>query len=285
MSLLLSTCYYGCLISGRVESLVNEAVQLLLQATGNEKIRVAESLMPSVMQWKEALRPFLQIGPDVSLGLMNAIGGSVCLVQHYHRHNGNDSIIIPRDSSGYSPALRIAWYVNDVCNKSNIFDIITLDQKTATFQQLAIFAQLASDNVSVSRLDGLWLPSDTVKEVELNDLVAQVQSLLAKWSKTTDIVPQVVNNLLPSCMGVSPTAYYSARAIADIAISYEDTNRVPITRTGEDHLKALRDISNPFAAVALLPVISDTKAVLRISNTLIAGLTALDINCNPTESK
>ena len=268
-----------------MESSVNEAVQLLLQATGNEKIRIAETLMPSATQWIEALKPFLQISPDISLGLMNAIGGSVCLVQHCHENNGNASITISRDSNGYSSALRIAWYVTEVCNKSNIFDIITQDQKTATFQQLAVFAQLASDNVSVLQLDGLWLPTNTANYLEISDLVAQVQSLLAKWSRTADIAPQAVDNLSASCIGFSPTAYYSARAIAEIAISNEDMNRVPITRTGEDHLKALRDISNPFAAVALLPTISDPIVALRISNTLIASLTDHDINRYSTESK
>ena len=259
---------------------------MLVQATETEKTRVAESLMPSAAQWTEALSPFFQVRPDISLGVMNAIGGSICLVQPKHKEIGNNNKTVPRDPNGYSSALRMAWYVTEVCNRSNIFDLFTQNQKTATFQQLAVFAQLATDNVSVPQLDGLWQSNDIANDLELSDLVSQVQSLLAEWSRIADIAQQAVDNLLAGCMGISSMAYYSARAIADLTISNDVfNNQESITRSGEDTLQALRDVSNPFMTVALLPAISDPIVTLRISNTLIAGLTDLKINRDLTESK
>jgi len=268
----------------RVASLLSEATQLFRHASDNDKPIVAKALLPNVSSWTKALKPFLCRRPDSSLALTNPLEGAIDLVEE--RTERKEAI--SRDSSGYSSALRTAWFVTELCTFSNIFDFITANQRSSTCRSLAIFVMLATDSLGIPHPDGLWLQTHSLSEMEPMNLVAQAQSVLASWTNNLSLsdktfVESAQADLLTDSKGFSSTAYYSARAYAAITFELEDLQRNSSDESDEMYLQAVRDFSNPIYAAACLIGVSDSKLALRISNMLVADLTGLRVSDMPVE--
>ena len=264
---------------------MSEATQLFRQASDEDKPTVAQALLPNASTWAKALKPFLCRRPNRALALMNPLGGAVHLVEECMELKDG----ISRDSSGYSSALRMAWFITELCTFSNIFDFIPADQRSSTCRCLAVFIMLATDSLAIPWPDGLWLQTDSASEMEPMNLVAQAQSVLASWVNNqslanTTFIDLAQADLLVNSRGTSSTAYYSARAYAAITAELEDLQRNPSTPGDEACLQAVRDNSNPMYAAACLVGVSDSKLALRVSNKLVADLTSLRIADMPIES-
>lgn len=271
----------------RVASLLSEATQLFRQASGDEKHRVAEVLLPSASSWTKALEPFLHRHPDTSLALTNPLGGAINLIEQSMDRKRSH---ISRDISGYSSALRMAWFVTEMCTFSNIFDFIPAEQRSSTCRNLAIFVMLATDSLGVPQQDGLWLGIDPATEMESMNLVAQAQSLLASWITTPSLsdkafVRSAQADLLADSRGISSTAYYNARAYAVITSELDNVRPKPCSKGDEVYLQAVRDISNPIYAAACLVGVSDLSLALRLCNKLVADLTGLRVGDVPVEGE
>ncbi|MCJ1432310.1 hypothetical protein MMC27_001666 [Xylographa pallens] len=267
-----------------IASLESEAIELLRHAAENEVELVAEALLPDEAQWTTALKPFFQHHPDPALAITNSLGG---ILQIFTREPepGNDQVIeVPRDANGYSPALRMAWYVTALCASTDIFDVVTTNRRAITYHNMALFVQLATDQLSVSQLPGLWQNSEVDDDSKLITFIAENQSMVAKWSQrssTTDIafVEEARKRLLASTMGLSALAYYHGRAYT--ALKSEQEEKSGITITDEKYLTTAQEASDPITAIVTLCSISDPKAVLYTCNRLIADLTGLAFTDNP----
>ncbi|MCJ1244899.1 hypothetical protein MMC30_002100 [Trapelia coarctata] len=267
-----------------VASLLSEATHLFREASDDDKPTVAKALLPNASSWTKALEPFLCRRPDSSLALTNPLGGAINFVK------GSTELeeAVARDSTGYSSALRMAWFVTELCTFSNIFDFITADHRSSTCRNLAIFIMLATDSIGIPQPDGLWLQTDSVSEMEPLNLVGQAQSVLASWINNPSLsdktfVESAQTDLLASSQGISSTAYYSARAYAAITSELEDLPRISSTQSDEAYLQAVRDFSNPIYTAACFIGVIDSKLALRICNKLVADLTGLRIADMPVE--
>jgi hypothetical protein len=271
----------------RLASLLSEATRLFRQASGDGKHLVAEVLLPSASSWTKVLEPFLGRHPDISLALTNPLGGAINLIEPSMDCKSSH---LSRDTSGFSSALRMAWFVTEMCTFSNISEFITAEQRSSTCRYLATFVMLATDSLGVPQPDGLWLEIDPANEMEPMNLVAQAQSLLANWITTPSVpdkafVHSAQADLLADSRGSSSTAYYNARAYAAITSELEDVQPKPSSKGDEVYFQAVRDFSNPIYATACLVGVSDSNLALRLCNKLVADLTGLRVGDVPNEGE
>ncbi|MCJ1287927.1 hypothetical protein MMC26_007279 [Xylographa opegraphella] len=267
-----------------IASLESEAIELLRHAAENEVEMVAEALLPDETQWITALKPFFQHHPDPALGITNSLGSILQIITQESRPRKEQAISVPRDANGYSPALRMAWYVTALCTSTGIFDLVTTDRRAVTYYYLALFVQLATDQLSVSQLPRLWKDSGTRGDGKLETFIVDNQSMVAKWSQgssTTDtaLVKEARKSLLASTMGLSAKAYYNGRAY--VALKFAQEERSGITITDEDYLLTAQEASDPITAAVTLCSITNPKAILYTCNRLITSLTGLTFTESP----
>ncbi|MCJ1380931.1 hypothetical protein MMC17_004040 [Xylographa soralifera] len=267
-----------------ITSLESEAIELLRHAAEIEVEIVAEALLPDEAQWTTALEPFFQHHPDPALAITNSLGGILQIISQESETRKDQAIPITRDMNGYSAALRMAWYVTALCASTDIFDVVTTNRRAITYHYLALFVQLATDQLSISQLPGLWKTSETEDDIKLINFIADNQSMVAKWSRrpsTKDMtfVKEAQESLLASTMGLSALAYYHGRAYTALKSEQEETSGITIT--DENYLITAQEASDPITAAVTISSISNPKAVLYICNRLIADLTGLPFADGP----
>ncbi|MCJ1473647.1 hypothetical protein MMC13_002298 [Lambiella insularis] len=263
-----------------IVSLESEATELFRRASSEEKSNVAEALLPDAAQWSSVFTPFLLHRPDTSLAITNSLGGALHIVDRHPELTAAFADSIPRDANGYSSALRMAWYVVALCESSNMFDMIAPGHKAVVFQYMALFVQLATDNLSVLPVQGLWSRSQTQQEAMLSEVVAQAQLLIATWLRGPmplglELIELTRDTFIRSSGGTSTIAYYSARAYVAVTLELEETNLSGLIKRGQHDPKVDRTTTNPFTTIAVLTSMEDPKLVLRTCNKMIADLTSL----------
>lgn len=192
---------------------------------------------------------------------------------------------ISRDVDGYSSAFRMAQYTTKLIKSTGSFESVAKDVKIVVCKFMAIFLQLAGDDLSVSRSMPLWNVSDPDLESEVVDFVAEAQALLASWL-TSDFINEVQNRLLAEISGSSVASYYSARTYSALTTEIAELQGSPPSHECDsDRLKHLRKSPNLFASAALLTSASDSKELLRLCNGLLADLTGRSLRENIGEGK
>lgn len=263
----------------RINALVSQAQRLLEQASSMAKPATADHLLPGLEQWDVALHPFTNRSPNASLAVTNSFGGALYLIPHDSSMATQE---IPRDSDGYSSAFRMAQYTTKLINSTRVFDSSSLKQKIIVCKYMALFLELANDDLSVHGKTPLWDVTDPDLESEVTDFVVEAQALLASWLHVAPLqafVSEAESRLLEESSGISAAAYYTARAYSAVAteiaevhggrgIEDDDKKRLNGPR------KSPHDI---FAAVATFTSISESKELLRLCNGLLAELTGQDL--------
>ena len=247
---------------------------------------VAAALLPDELQWTTALNPFFRYYPDPGLAITNSLGGALRMIVQDSDLRNEHAIPVSRDANGCSPVLRMAWYVKALCTSTDIFDIVTTSRRAVTYHYMALFVQLATDQLNVPHLPALWKNSETEDHSNLISLVAETQSVVTKWlqkSSTTDttFTDEARKSILANVTGLSVSAYYNARACSVLVSELEETNGVTITN--ENYLSKAQEASDPITAVVALYSLTNPKAVLQICNRLIADLTGREFVNNPAE--
>jgi hypothetical protein len=272
-----------------IPSLVTEATQLIRLTPESEKSNIIDTLLPGGESWKMAVNPFIYAPIDASLEITNPLGGVLNLIEQGSDVRQGFTAHISRDSNGFSSGLRMSWFVTKLCTDHAINGLVTSAKRAITCQQLALFVTLLSDNISIPRVNGLWISSDNSSDSTPISLFAEVWSLLATWLRDPQsdamAIRIVQENLLADSQGTSPMAYYSGRAYAAIVSELEDYSTSQVIRTDEVLLKAMKDKSNPVATTAIIASLPDPKKALLICNSLIASLTGFKFSENPTEGK
>ncbi|MCJ1388866.1 hypothetical protein MMC18_001716 [Xylographa bjoerkii] len=272
-----------------VASLESEAIELLRHAAESEVEMVADALLPDEAQWITVLKPYFQHHPDPALAITNSLGGALHMVVAQDSGTRKDlADPVPRDTNGYSPALRMAWYVTALCTSTDIFDIVTTSRRAITYHHMALFVQLATDQLSVPQLPGLWKDYDTEDDSRLINFIADNQSMVVKWSQkssTTDMafVKEARKSLLASTMGLSALAYYNGRAYTALASELEETSG--ITNIDENYLTTAQEASDPITVTVTLCSISNPETVLHTCNRLISDLIGLKFADRPAIGK
>lgn len=258
-------------------SLISQACKVWDQASREEKTSVAAELLPNGAQFTTAFRRFLSIPPNLSLAITNFLGGAINLIEQSPASEDTKGNM-ERDMDGYSPALRIIWYITKLIKATDIFGFVTEKQQAMLWKHMSLFLQLAGDNISVPGSNDLWNRYDSDMEAEILELTTEVQSLLALWlqdksQEKSSLSAITQSQLSEESQGLSPASYYSARAYSAISSDLQEL-RGHTARDGEaERLRSIRKSEEVFLAAALLSSASDSKALLRLCNELISDLT------------
>ena len=258
---------------------------MLEHASPNEERDLITKMLPKASQWITAMRPFISRSPNPSIAITNSLGASLSLINP----SSPDSIqhLIARDGDGYSSAFRMAIFSTKLIGSTKAFESITNDEQATLCKNIALFLQLAGDNLSISGSMPLWDILDQEQETEVIDLVAETQALLASWLHTESSLSSFISvaqqELLNDAKGLKAESYYSGRAYCAMTTEISETHGPSSDKSQVDRLKALRVSEDIFASAAYLSSAPDSKALQRLCNELLADLTGLNFEGSATE--
>ena len=226
------------------------------------------------------MKPILEQAPPKSLAIMSQLGGTIYLVDRTEMTHGKKEDLLERDRFGYSVALRMAWFVTKLSCSVTLFETLSEEVRSVTIQFLAVFNELASDNLSVPETRGLWVPLSSNMDSELVDFIAQARALVASWLHNATagqaFISQAQKALMARAKGSSPEAYYCARAYATISVETREMYSPRPASNDEAPSTIINRGQDFFSEATLLIGCTNTETIGTIRNKLIAGLTTLD---------
>ena len=195
---------------------------------------------------------------------------------------------LARDEDGNSAALRIAQYTTQMIKSTGIFNSAKHEQKTTLCKYMALFLQLASDNISIPGSMPLWESTDLDAESEIVDFVVEAQALLGGWMhsrelSTSAFILEVRKQLLEDSCGLTASSYYSGRAFSALTVEAAELHGPPAHINDGSMIKDFRRSNDAFVAAAYLTSASESEELLRLCNYLLTDLTAHDFSKNLVE--
>ena len=235
-----------------------------------------QALLPNSNEWKTALAPFILRVPDSSLAITNAFGGSLSLISS--PPSGSVDTTIHRDGDGNSAALRMAQYTTKMIKSTDIFDKASRERKATVCKYMAIFLQLASDNLSVPGSMPLWEFADPDIESEIVEFVTEAQGLLGDWlhskvSLTSEFLADVQEQLLDDSYGLTASSYYNGRAFSTLTAETAELHGPSAHVNDADLIRGFRRSNDAFVAAAYLTSASESEELFRLCNYLLTDLT------------
>lgn len=174
----------------------------------------------------------------------------------------------------------MAQYVTKLARAMNVLLSASEDLQIVSLKNMALFLQLAGDNLSVLGSIPLWDSSDSELEPDILDFIAEAQGLLASWLQKSPLPEQfllVSQQLLHNSLGLSSASYYNGRAYSAINAEVAEFHGYGLDDEKAKQLKGIRKSANTFADLALLTT-SESKQTLRFCNELVADLTGQSFN-------
>ena len=173
-------------------------------------------------------------------------------------------------------------YTIQLIKSTDVFNLCTVEQKADICKYIALFLQLAGDDLSVPAVAPLWITSDQEVESEFIDFIAESQTLLASWLHKAPLaafVTNAANHLAGMSSRSDALSYYSARSFSAIATEIVETHGGHgITDAEIKRLRELRTSSEDiFTAIASFISITDAPELLRLCNGLLADITGQDL--------
>ena len=195
---------------------------------------------------------------------------------------------LSRDGNGNSAALRVAQYTVQIIKSTGIFDSATHEQKTTVCKSMALFLQLAGDNLSVLGSMPLWESADPDNESEIIDFIAEAQSLLGGWlhrkdSPTLEYIFEVQKQLLDDSCDLSASSYYNGRAYSALTTEIAELHGPSTQINDAESIKGFRRSNDAFVAAAYLTSALESEELFRLCNYLLTDLTGHDFRKNPAE--
>ncbi|KAG6007338.1 hypothetical protein E4U21_006149 [Claviceps maximensis] len=260
-------------------------------------------ILPNTNVWMSHMAPFLDSPMDPALSITSNIGGAISLPRAA-RHKGRTSPI-PRDREGRSIPLRMALYISELLLNQDVENL----QLPRQFHIEVLFlqclvVQLASDQISSTSQQGLWLNlDDDTALIEAGELVVASRSMLKKlivkannWIDLQDsadnpstIVSGLLELTIKESRDMSPRGAYSARVLCEllqtIVESHGLSGAVEERYLGTNDLKAKAD--TVLLASGLISGLGDAaqslKAVSNCCNRLVSEVAALSAEDEKTE--
>ena len=266
--------------------------------TREDRAAIAAQLLPESAQWFSVIQPFLTIPPNANMTITNPLGGAVYMVDRsVEKLELKATRDVPRDSNGYSPALRVAIYVSSLIANSDIFELISTEQRTDIVYYLSLSLSLASDNLGLQGANDLWIQYNSEVDDEMTQFVSRTQTLVARWLEMTDssdlrsttkaeFLGAAGRRLLDRSLGLSATAYNNARAFSSLQSELIELHGMdPKITMEESVLKTIRKGPDVFHAIALLTGLRPRKDSIKLCNEIVADLTGLKLEQNQSESE
>jgi E3 ubiquitin-protein ligase listerin len=263
-----------------VEGLVSQA-ESSLKNLGSEKPQPAAlDLFPEPVQWTKILEPFLLNEPiDQSLAILNPLGGAL----HFVSATKTSGTVKPSfyDSDGRSAPLRVAIFIVKLASKMDILQNAPDERLAEFFSAIAVFSQLAGDNLSLLPTKPVYDPTSGVNETEFVDSITEIQNFSARWfkeaaEKNAAWLPLALQELSDRSEGTASLAYYHARAYAANLLELKEIQKIPSSESDRITNSLSRSRKSPhifsdFVALTSAPQSSD---LLRLFNELVSDLTS-----------
>jgi hypothetical protein len=193
-----------------------------------QSLEVVASFFPDLLNWGDALAPFLGKHPSLELGVLRPFGGAVFLIKDSNRKHPSN---VPRDARGYSVALRMALYATRLLCLPHVPQIVPKEQEIHYLYFLALTYELVNDQIDLREENMLFasnLDPDSMDEIrEMLQSILSIFSLCVcrtpSWQEDTPKLPhydtpQTVRDLLSRLIEVSgapePQGYYAGKALS-----------------------------------------------------------------------
>lgn len=208
------------------------------------------------------------------MSIMEPFSGTIHLIEPAPLELGS----VPRDLDGYSPLLRMAWYVTKLVRSSSIYDHTTDDQRTLLFHELAITSRLVAQNLSIPGSIPVWDTKDPDIEYEIHRFVGSVHILQSCWMRdfqasSDAFVHAAMNLLIEDCrMSFAPSYYFASAYVCTMTELTNKHGDLPY----DDKTVLLDEMSTPvhfFAKAAILATSPNTKVLSKFCNKLVDDLT------------
>lgn len=208
------------------------------------------------------------------MSIMEPFSGAIHMIEPAPLELGS----ISRDLDGYSPLLRMAWYVAKLVRSSSIYDHTTDDQRKLLFHELAVTSRLVAQNLSIPGSIPVWDSKDSDTESEIHRFVGIVRSLQSWWMRdfqasSNAFVNAAMDLLIEDCCTSLASSYYCASAyictMTELTIEHGDFRY-------DDKTTLLDEMSTPthfFAKTAILATSRNTKVLSKFCNKLVDDLT------------
>ena len=286
----MSTDYYS------VDSLIEQASKLHRQASDEDRSTVAAQIVPDSALWSAAIEPFLSVVPNPALAMTSPLGGAVYMVDRVSADTGVQlTVEVPRDHNGYSPALRMAIYALGMLGNSDVFQLLSTEQRTDTVSYLILVLNLANDNHGLHGANDLWNIYDSEVEEDMSQFVSQTQALIASWLKLgpssdsrssleAEALHGAQHSFVAASRGLSAVAYNNAQALSLLQSEISELHGASAGPPIEEYpLKNLRRSPDVFLVTAILAAYKPHNESVRLCNELVSDLTGFDIFQNSTK--
>ena len=193
----------------------------------------------------------------------------------------SDEQRIPRDVEGLSQLFRLSRYVTELLDRKDIIALVPDEQRSISCKGLALFVQVAGDNLSIAGSMPIWDASIHEVEAEAIDLISKARSVLDVCSHSvpemSNSVSTVHTQLLHDSKGLTTGAYYSARAYVAITSEFSEV-RDMITDIDDVQIRDIRKSTDVFEGAAYVLTAPDSKELQRLCNELLADLTGYNFS-------
>lgn len=182
----------------------------------------------------------------------------------------------------------MAQYTTLIIKETEVLDSATHEQKSTVCRYMALFLQVASDNLSVPGSMPLWDPADLDTESEIVEFVAEAQTLVGDWlhnrdSSMSGSISGVQKQLLDDSRGLVASSYYNGRAYSALTTEIAEMHGESVHSNDAELIKEFRRSNDVFVAAAFLTSASESEELFRLGNYLLTDLTGHDFRKNLAE--
>ena len=275
-------------------SLVELAAAAFREGTG-DKSQVADSLLPTIDHWSQAIRPHLLSRRPYSLAITCPLQAVVYTLVDGSENtpadqNGDlpsapalDNAPVPRDADDFSMAFRLALYTVKLLSLPSFIESLATTSAQAFYEWLPIALQLINEKLSLESANEAW--SESTPEVldEAADVLSDgntiIQQLLGEDSFTSGWLAK-----FEDLQGSSVEAYIRGLAFADITsrLSQQDGGQTVAARF-DSQIKQMHKprkgslIQNAAIASSGREYVLSTNVGRKTLNELISDVTQLNV--------
>ncbi|MCJ1314021.1 hypothetical protein MMC25_007701 [Agyrium rufum] len=260
-----------------IETLIQQAVQLIEAEPLGEQATLAGRLLPECSRWQDALEAALPDKVNISLAMTNPIGGAVYFIES-RQHSQQEQAHL-YDEEGLSSLLRLARFAVGILRRITVFRDLSETNRALLLKYLSITIQLATDNLSVHGSSKIWLASPDT-ENEFIEFLGELQTLVASWLSTfQDLALEVLTKLAISISSEEVLDYYSSRAFVTLFDDVAELHLGSMSVPQELRLEDSSCCNGPLRVVtqaAVMVRFLNSKQLLRNSNVYLDEIAALD---------
>ena len=196
------------------------------------------------------------------------------------QHRIEDDQSVSYDLEGYSLPARIILFAVSIFRSRSMLENVDEGKKSAVLEMLSVFAELATDHLSIASHPGLW-STDLEVENEMTNLLADVQLIL---SSSLTSLPYIDQQLSQHAEGMSVASYYNARAYATLMAQLTESSTTAIGTEQQQALESkLVDSKLTYSAIALMTSGVDLKLAIKLCNGYIDAIAQINVGSRQVE--